>query len=93
MKPKCLIVILLLLTAAGSARLTPDKEGSMLCSIPARWRRDSCADQYRRHAHLRDFKTEISGSAADFIFLKMPDNMPLMPKDRGGDKDLLRSDA
>jgi len=82
MKPKCLIVILLLLTAAGSAQLTPDKERFDVVLHPGEMEERTLVLTNTGDTPIYEIsKTEISGSAADFIFLKMPDNMPLMPKD------------
>ena len=83
MRPKYLIVILFLLTAAGAAQLAPDKERFDVVLHPGDLEERTLTLTNTGDAPIYEIsKTEISGSAADFIFLTMPDEMPLMPQDQ-----------
>lgn len=83
MRPKYLIVILFLLTVAGAAQLAPDKERFDVVLHPGDLEERTLTLTNTGDAPIYEIsKTEISGSAADFIFLTMPEEMPLMPQDQ-----------
>jgi len=83
MRPKYLIVILFLLTAAGAAQLAPDKERFDVVVHPGDLEERTLVLTNTGDASIYSIsKTEISGSAADFIFLSMPEEKPLMPEDK-----------
>ncbi len=83
MRPKYLIVILFLLTAAGAGQLAPDKERFDVVLHPGDLEERTLVLTNTGDAPIYEISnTDISGSASDFIFLAMPEEMPLMPQDK-----------
>lgn len=77
------IVILLLLVAASSAQLEADKERFDVVLHPG-----DLEERTLKVANIGDAtifkisKTQMSGTARDYIFLDMPEEKPLMPQDK-----------
>jgi putative cell wall-binding protein len=77
------IVILFLLIAASSAQLAPDKERFDVVLHPG-----DLEERTLKVTNIGDApifkisKTQMSGTAKDYIFLDMPEEKPLMPQDK-----------
>ena len=86
MKPIYLIVILFLLIAAGSAQLAPDKERFDVVLHPGDLeQRVLTVTNIGDATIFKISKTQMSGTAKDYIFMDMPEDMPeekpLLPQD------------
>jgi len=83
MRPIYPIVILFLLIAASSAQLAPDKERFDVVLHPG-----DLEERTLKVTNIGDAtifkisKTQMSGTARDYIFLDIPEEKPLMPQDK-----------
>ncbi|MBN1234881.1 MAG: hypothetical protein JW999_02395 [Methanotrichaceae archaeon] len=77
------IVILFLLIAASSAQLAPDKERFDVVLHPGDLEERTLEVTNIGDAPIfKISKTQMSGTARDYIFLDMPEEEPLMPQDK-----------
>jgi hypothetical protein len=83
MRLNYLIVVLFLLIATSSAQLAPDKERFDVVLHPG-----DLEERTLKVANIGDAtiyeisKTQMSGTAKDYIFLDMPEKAPLLPQDK-----------